>query len=426
MRRNLKNSRPRSRLRPTLPLARLYALMALFVLCIPHWAFAQQFTFRQYGQRDGLTNLSVTSLLQDREGYIWVGTENGLFRRDGTSFERFDDTDVLKDTTIDSIAEDSSGRIWIGTAQGLYLRAGRRLLPVRPDGHGLAVLSGARIGAAGPNRLLVIDKEQLLELWSAPGSGKWSSRPYFTNEQLHSMPALTHLSGLYVDPRGGVWLGCDEGICHAEGGQVRVWDVEGGVPKDTWHTWLSDREGNIWARGLQHIVVLERNGSVFRKSRHAEEQTHRGGIQECAAHRGPAGPHHHPQRGGTHALAGRALGGVLRGKRHYHTGNILPASEPGRHGVVGNVGSWRVALARVRDVRVVGLAPRSEQQRGLDDPWGTAPFSIAFTIFIYMIEVLVAFLQAFIFTMLTAVFVGQAIEGKLHQHHQGHEDSMLA
>jgi F-type H+-transporting ATPase subunit a len=57
--------------------------------------------------------------------------------------------------------------------------------------------------------------------------------------------------------------------------------------------------------------------------------------------------------------------------------------------------------------------------------WGTAPFSIAFTIFIYLIEVLVAFLQAFIFTMLTAVFIGQAIEGKLHQHHEKHEDSML-
>jgi F-type H+-transporting ATPase subunit a len=58
--------------------------------------------------------------------------------------------------------------------------------------------------------------------------------------------------------------------------------------------------------------------------------------------------------------------------------------------------------------------------------WGTAPFSIAFTIFIYLIEVLVAFLQAFIFTMLTAVFIGQAIEGKHHQHHEKHEDSMLA
>jgi F-type H+-transporting ATPase subunit a len=47
-------------------------------------------------------------------------------------------------------------------------------------------------------------------------------------------------------------------------------------------------------------------------------------------------------------------------------------------------------------------------------------------IFIYLIEVLVAFLQAFIFTMLTAVFIGQAIEGKQHQHHEKKEDSMLA
>jgi F-type H+-transporting ATPase subunit a len=43
--------------------------------------------------------------------------------------------------------------------------------------------------------------------------------------------------------------------------------------------------------------------------------------------------------------------------------------------------------------------------------WGASPLSIGFTVFIYMIEVLVAFLQAFIFTMLTAVFIGQAFEG---------------
>jgi F-type H+-transporting ATPase subunit a len=58
--------------------------------------------------------------------------------------------------------------------------------------------------------------------------------------------------------------------------------------------------------------------------------------------------------------------------------------------------------------------------------WGTVPFSVAFTIFIYFIEVLVAFIQAFIFAMLTAVFIGQAIEGKHHQHNEKHEDSMLA
>ncbi len=46
--------------------------------------------------------------------------------------------------------------------------------------------------------------------------------------------------------------------------------------------------------------------------------------------------------------------------------------------------------------------------------WGASPLSIGFTVFIYLIEVLVAFLQAFIFTMLTAVFIGQAFEGEHH------------
>jgi len=52
--------------------------------------------------------------------------------------------------------------------------------------------------------------------------------------------------------------------------------------------------------------------------------------------------------------------------------------------------------------------------------WGASPISVGFTIFIYLIEVLVAFLQAYIFTMLTAVFIGMAIEEP--HHHNGHDD----
>ncbi|MFY8003908.1 MAG: F0F1 ATP synthase subunit A, partial [Chitinophagaceae bacterium] len=51
---------------------------------------------------------------------------------------------------------------------------------------------------------------------------------------------------------------------------------------------------------------------------------------------------------------------------------------------------------------------------------GFAPVSLAFTIFIYMIEVLVAFIQAFIFTNLTAVFIGQAFEGEHHDEAHAH------
>ncbi|MBX2938907.1 MAG: F0F1 ATP synthase subunit A [Ferruginibacter sp.] len=50
---------------------------------------------------------------------------------------------------------------------------------------------------------------------------------------------------------------------------------------------------------------------------------------------------------------------------------------------------------------------------------GFSPISVAFTVFIYFIELLVAFIQAFIFTNLTAVFIGQAFEGGHDDHHSG-------
>ncbi len=59
--------------------------------------------------------------------------------------------------------------------------------------------------------------------------------------------------------------------------------------------------------------------------------------------------------------------------------------------------------------------------------WGFSPVSILFTVFIYFIEILVAFIQAFIFTNLTAVFIGQAFEGE-HDHHEAdaHHDTITA
>jgi F-type H+-transporting ATPase subunit a len=59
--------------------------------------------------------------------------------------------------------------------------------------------------------------------------------------------------------------------------------------------------------------------------------------------------------------------------------------------------------------------------------WGASPVSVAFTVFIYLIEVLVAFLQAYIFTSLTAVFIGLAIEETHHHngHDEGYDDAVI-
>ena len=56
--------------------------------------------------------------------------------------------------------------------------------------------------------------------------------------------------------------------------------------------------------------------------------------------------------------------------------------------------------------------------------WGFSPLSVGFVIFIYLIEILIAFLQAYIFTTLTAVFVGQAFEGS-HSADHHEEDAVI-
>ena len=244
-------------------LSQLRVLSALLALLVPLAASAQEFTFRQYGQRDGLANLSISRLLQDHEGYLWVGTENGLFRHDGTDFERFGADEGLRDTWITAMVEDPAGRLWVGTANDLYVRVDRRLQPVRPDGHSLSIADGERIIAPSASRLLVLDQERLVELWTSSGRPAWHSFPYFNGAEVHSLPQLAHLHSLYMDARGRLWLGCGAEICRVEDGQIEVWGTDRGVPKDTWGSWLLDSEGRLWVRGSEHVLVLNREAHGF-------------------------------------------------------------------------------------------------------------------------------------------------------------------
>jgi ligand-binding sensor domain-containing protein/signal transduction histidine kinase len=81
--------------------------------------------YRQISIDQGLSQSTVTSILQDRDGFIWVGTQDGLNRFDGNNFEvyKHDPTDLtsLSNNMIWDIFEDSSGGLWIGTDDGLDL-----------------------------------------------------------------------------------------------------------------------------------------------------------------------------------------------------------------------------------------------------------------------------------------------------------------
>ena len=75
--------------------------------------FSQDYSFIRYDTRDGLAASVVYDAIQDKEGFMWFATENGLSRFDGKNFKTFTTKDGLPDNEILKLFLDSKGRLWI-------------------------------------------------------------------------------------------------------------------------------------------------------------------------------------------------------------------------------------------------------------------------------------------------------------------------
>src|SRR5579862_8221126 len=88
--------------------------------------FAQRYSFKFYGEEEGLQNLAVQVVLQDRAGFLWAGTQNGLYRYDGNRFVRFGIAEGLAGARIESLHESIDATLWVGTRTGLARKSGDR------------------------------------------------------------------------------------------------------------------------------------------------------------------------------------------------------------------------------------------------------------------------------------------------------------
>jgi ligand-binding sensor domain-containing protein len=84
-------------------------------------AFAQQSSFRHYGAAEGLQNMVVLSLAQDRDGYIWAGSEGGLYRYDGTRFRLVGSAEGLPCATeIHTLYVAADGALWTNACNQIF------------------------------------------------------------------------------------------------------------------------------------------------------------------------------------------------------------------------------------------------------------------------------------------------------------------
>jgi len=221
---------------------------------------AQRYNFKFYGQEEGLQNLAVQVVLQDRQGFLWVGTQNGLFRYDGSRFRAFTKDDGLPGVRIESLQEDVDGTLWVGTGTGLARRVGRRFeavpLPTRPGDEGgvaRAILGRQAIAADSQGRLYVATDRGLLA-----GSTK-ENIVAFTS--VNSADAAT--ASVYIDRSGKLWYGCGLDLCILENGSAYAAGSAMGLPQERWDAILEDPDGALWVRSKKSLYMRARGSNRF-------------------------------------------------------------------------------------------------------------------------------------------------------------------
>ena len=228
------------------PCPRVWLAALAFCAC----GEAQQYAFRYYGTEQGLNNLSAQVLLQDHAGFLWVGTQNGLYRYQGLSFVEFGTKDGLPSEYIECLHETPDGVLWVGTPAGLFQSAGGRFVAT-----GLTGIGVNSIASDGQGRLYVATKQGLwMGDWRAP-----AQRGFY----LAGLQRKTEVDDVFVTPDGAAWFQCGTGVCRIRGGAIEVFGVKEGLAEEDWEGFAQDRRGSLWVRSEDSLAMLRAGGHSF-------------------------------------------------------------------------------------------------------------------------------------------------------------------
>lgn len=96
-------------------------LLLLFAIFLFSTTFGQFERFKSYDVADGICHPFIYTISQDKNGFIWAGTGEGLCRFDGYNFESFSGVDSLSNDVVNTSFADAIGDLWFGFANGLVL-----------------------------------------------------------------------------------------------------------------------------------------------------------------------------------------------------------------------------------------------------------------------------------------------------------------
>jgi ligand-binding sensor domain-containing protein/serine phosphatase RsbU (regulator of sigma subunit) len=265
------------------------SLMTLFFMLASGLLEAQTYFFEKYGVEQGLSSSKVYTILQDRNDLIWLGTESGVSRFNGSGFSNFTAADGTAGSGVFSIAEDTLGRIWYGHLNGgLTMFDGKRFTRVKIDSLNL---SGdvTSIRQVGKSIWLTTSREGAVRCdFLQTGDTVLSAKQYGGKDGLSDVISSSYIDAdgnyycilpnggikiynreedtfktfkpegltdyfsvvtLFMDSRGDFWFGTHYGGLYRlvkKTGEMKVYDVRDGLAGNFVSYITEDYRGNVW------------------------------------------------------------------------------------------------------------------------------------------------------------------------------------
>ena len=262
----------------------LNIVLLSFVIFLPSFSLAldpnravTQYVHNFWDTDDGLPNNTINSILQTRDGYLWIGTNSGLARFDGVQFVTFDATNTkeIQAPEIYPLLESPDGTLWIGSywgglishKDGKFVKYGKeeglsdeRVVCMYRDVDGnlwLGTPTGLfkmrdgkftkywkNEGLPG-NVVWEITQDQSGVLWIATvGGGLYQ----YDNQKFLKFPEVDEADvlSLLADKQGNLWVGTDAGLFRIQNGKVKKYTVQQGLSGDVIEALSYDRDGNLW------------------------------------------------------------------------------------------------------------------------------------------------------------------------------------
>lgn len=296
---------PEVLLRITQPIAARTILAVMLLAGTCAFALNPSLDVSQYGHTawrvsDGFTQGTILTIAQTPDGYLWLGTEFGLYRFDGVRVVpwRPPPGEDLPSRNVYHLLAGRDGTLWIGTAKGVaawkdgkltrYPELDGQMIYSLLEDHEGTIWSSSEVffshatlcaigrtgvhcygkdGSLGEGWIVSLYEDRKGNLWANGKNGIWRWKP--GPPKFYPLPiGPDYLDGIAEDDAGKLLIGMEGGIRRFLDGKIEAYSLPGRVPPFSTRTLLRDRDGGIWIAAYHAGLVHVHQGrvDVFRQA----------------------------------------------------------------------------------------------------------------------------------------------------------------